>query len=199
MLTLAMPAGAQNAQQYSEDEVKAVFLYRFTGFIEWPPSTESAPVFTIAVLGADGVAEALAQLLSGRSIKDKPAQVRKITRIQDLGNAHIVYIGASRHEDFAALTAAIGDRPVLIVTSDAQGLARGGTINFVSMDRHVRFEVSLAEASRAGLKISSDLLAVATRVIGPTGSMMDSQMGSRVASALTIRAGAAHRVDDGHF
>jgi len=194
-----MPAGAQNAQQYSEDEVKAVFLYRFTSFIEWPPSSESAPVFTIAVLGADGVAAALAHLLSGRSIKDKPAQVHKITRIQDLGNARIVYIGASGHDDLTALAAAVGDRPVLIVTSDAQGLARGGTINFVSMDRHVRFEVSLTEASRAGLKISSDLLAVATRVIGPTGSMMDSQMGSRVASARTNTTAAAPKADDGHF
>jgi hypothetical protein len=180
-----VPVSAQNAQQYSEDEVRAVFLYRFTGFIEWPPLAESAPDFTIAVFDAAGVADVLGHLLAGHSIKDKPAQVRQISRVQDLGDARIVYVGAADHEQLAALAAAVADRPILIVTNDERGLQRGGTINFVSMDRHVRFEVSLTAASRAGLKISSELLAVATRVIGPTGSLMDSQIGTRVACVLT--------------
>jgi hypothetical protein len=191
---------AQNAPQYSEDEVRAVFLYRFTGFIEWPSSAEAAPVFTIAVFGADGVADALGHLLTGHSIKDRPAEIHKISRVQDLGNASIVYIGATGRDQLAAVAAAVADRPILIVTSDPQGLARGSTINFVSMDRHVRFEVSLTAASRAGLKISSELLAVATRVIGPTGSLMDSQMGTLVAFVRSqIRLWQCPEADDGHF
>lgn len=166
LLALTTPAPAQDTQQYSEDEVRAVFLYRFTGFIEWPPAAVPAPDFTIAVLGADGVAEVLGRLLTGRSIKDEPARVHRISRVEDLGDARVVYVGAAGRDTMAALAAAVGDRPVLVVSSAEQGLARGVTINFVSRDRHVRFEVSLTAASRAGLKISSDLLAVATRVVG---------------------------------
>lgn len=159
-----MPAQAQNAENYSEDAVKAVFLYRFTGFIDWPPASASSPEFTIAVVASDEVSESLTRLLAGRSIKGKPARVLAIQRIQDIGDACMVYMGSSRPEELAAIPAVASHRPVLIVTSTERGLERGGTINFVVVDRHVRFEISLPAASHAQLKISSELLAVAIRV-----------------------------------
>jgi hypothetical protein len=39
-------------------------------------------------------------------------------------------------------------------------------LNFVTVDKRVRFEVSLTAAERAHLKISADLLSVAIRVHG---------------------------------
>lgn len=39
-------------------------------------------------------------------------------------------------------------------------------LNFLTIDRNVRFEVSLTAAERWGLKISSELLGVAIRVQG---------------------------------
>jgi hypothetical protein len=163
-VALAILAQAQNAENYSEDAVKAVFLYRFTGFIDWPPATASSPEFTIAVVAADEVSKSLKRLLAGRSIKGKPARILAIQRIQDLGDACMVYIGSSRPEELAAISAVAAHRPVLIVTNADRGLERGGTINFVVVDRHVRFEISLPAASQAQLKISSELLAVAIRV-----------------------------------
>ncbi|MET0986813.1 MAG: YfiR family protein, partial [Steroidobacteraceae bacterium] len=40
----------------------------------------------------------------------------------------------------------------------------GATINFVPLDRRVRFEISLVAATRAKLRIGADLLSVAARV-----------------------------------
>jgi hypothetical protein len=185
VLALATPvlAQAQNAERYSEDAVKAVFLYRFTGYIEWP-STSPRGDFSIAVLGADGVADALGHLLAGRSIKDRPAHVYKIKRAEDVGDASVVYVGANRTGDLAAIAAVAADRPILIVSSEEGGLAHGSTVNFVLIDQHVRFEVSLTAANRAGLKISSDLLSVATRILGGGATAIDQPGGIRVARAL---------------
>jgi hypothetical protein len=193
-LTLAIPAPApaqtqtqtqtSHAERYSEDAVKAVFLYRFTGFIEWP-STAPAGDFSIAVLGADGVADALAQLLAERSIKDQPAHVYKIKRPEELRNARVVYVGRDRTADLPAIAAIAADRPTLIVSNEERGLAHGSTVNFILVDQHVRFEVSLAAANRAGLRISSDLLSVATRVLGGGATAIDQPSGSRVARALS--------------
>jgi hypothetical protein len=47
-----------------------------------------------------------------------------------------------------------------------RGLDEGGVINFLIVDRRVRFEVSMNAAQRAGLRISSQLLSVAVRVRG---------------------------------
>jgi hypothetical protein len=52
------------------------------------------------------------------------------------------------------------------VSDQDGGLSSGSTVNFVEMDRHVRFEISLVAAERSGLKINSGLLSVAARVEG---------------------------------
>ena len=44
------------------------------------------------------------------------------------------------------------------------GLEGGGVINFVEVNRNLRFEISLDAADRAGLRIDSALLAVAAHV-----------------------------------
>ena len=60
----------------------------------------------------------------------------------------------------------IETRSTLVVSDQQDGLEAGSTINFLMLDHRVRFEVSLAEAERARLKISAQLLAVAVRVFG---------------------------------
>lgn len=178
---LSGPVRAENSDRYSEDAVKAVFLYRFTGFIDWPPSAQPGSEFRIAILGSDGVADALNRLLAGHLIKDKPAHVYKIKRAQDLGNADLVYVGSERIEDLTAVTTLVAERPVLIVSSQNGALEHGSAVNFLLVDQHVRFEVSLPAASRAGLRISSDLLSVATRVLAGGASIIDLPTGTRLA------------------
>jgi hypothetical protein len=154
-----------SAQPYSEDDVKAVFLYRFTSFVEWPPEAAEPAQFEIAVLNADGVADALERLLPDRSIQDQPARVRRIARIRDLGAARVLYVGSDPAPELAPIVASIGNQSVLVVSSTPRGLEQGSTINFIVVDRRLRFEVSLAAASRSRLKISSELLSVASRVL----------------------------------
>jgi hypothetical protein len=50
---------------------------------------------------------------------------------------------------------------ILTVGEMTQFAARGGIIQFSMEDQHVRFDINLEAASRAGLKISSKLLALA--------------------------------------
>jgi hypothetical protein len=166
MLCVAFATGgsAAAADGYSEDAVKAAFLYRFAGYVEWPAETTADRSFTIAVLGADGVARELAHLLPGHSIKNRPAQVKTIRSVRELGDARILYVGPG-HNSELSLTG-IASRPVLVVTDNDGGLDQGSEINFLLLERRLRFEVSLSAADRAGLKISSELLSVAVRVQG---------------------------------
>src|SRR5688500_9219766 len=161
---VASPVSA--AELYSEDAVKAAFLYRFTGYVEWPQQALQSPQFTIAVLGADDVARQLELLLPNYSVKGRPAQVRRIKNLRELGNAQMLYIGRNHEADLGRLIARVAAHPLLIVTDDRGGLAVGSTVNFLLVDRRVRFEISVPAAERSGLKISSELLSVAARVQG---------------------------------
>ncbi len=160
-MTSAAPA---NAQVYSESAVKAAYLYRFADYIDWPSAVESRLQFIIAVFNDDEVAAELMRLLSTHSIKNVPAQVHKINSISEIGDAQIVYIGAGYNGDLRKIIARIVSRPVLIVTNRIDALDAGSAINFVDADHKVRFEASLIATKQVGLKISPELLSVATRV-----------------------------------
>jgi YfiR/HmsC-like len=150
---------------FSEDAVKAAYLYRFAGYVEWPNPPSDAP-FVIDVLGSPAIARELQRLLPHHSIKNRAVQVREIHSVRELGNAQIVYVAAGHAQALRTLTPAPGLSPVLLVSDEEGGLSAGSELNFLTINRNVRFEVSLTAADRWGLKISSELLGVAIRVLG---------------------------------
>jgi hypothetical protein len=152
------------AEPQRDHAVKAAFLYRFTGYVDWPPSALAAPAFTIAVLEAPEVERELQRVLSAHTVKGLPAQVRRLETVADIGEAQMVYVGRGYAGDLRSVARTLGARPVLIVTDDRRGLEQGAVINFLLVDRRVRFEISMPAAERAGLKINVELLAVAARV-----------------------------------
>ncbi len=159
-----LPPPAHAADAYPEEAVKAIFLYRFAGYVTWPVSTANAPQFTIAVLGARNVAEQLKDFLPQHPIQGKPARVATIQGLTQLGDAQILYIGTDFAGKLSVLIQALKDRPILIVTDQPGALEEGSTVNFLLEQQHVRFEISTAAAKRSGLLISSGLLAVAEHV-----------------------------------
>lgn len=165
VLATLLAAFQAHAALFSADAVKAAFLYRFASYIEWPEDAPATGPFVIAVYGAENVAKQLDELLPRMTVHGRPALVRRVTRASELEGVHILYVGPreplarSRSVRETAILL-----PILIVTDDARGLDAGGVINFIDQSRNVRFEVSLAAADRARLKIASALLSVAVRV-----------------------------------
>lgn len=154
------------APGYPKDAIEAAFLYRFADFVSWPRAAAARSEFTIAVLDDDALATDLERLLAQGALKGRRVRVRRITRIGALGDAQILYIGPGHADVLRRRLALIAGRPVLVVTSQPGGLDDGSIINFLLVHRHVRFEISLVAARRAGLGISADLLSVAARVDG---------------------------------
>jgi hypothetical protein len=159
----AIVATAAHAQVFSAEAVKAAFLHRFASYVEWPADALGEGPFVIGVAGAEEVARHLDELLPTMTLQGRPAEVRRITRAADLDGVHVLYVGAEMTARTRDLRAAAVARPVLVVTDDDTG-GTGAVINFLEADRRVRFEISLAAAERARLRIDSALLAVAVRV-----------------------------------
>jgi YfiR/HmsC-like len=162
----AVISPAKAADTYSEDAVKAAYLYRIAGYVHWPDQTPPDARFTIAVLGSPGVARELRHLLPGHLIYNRPVQIREITGTADLGKPQILFVGTGRAESLREVIPSNGMRYTLLVTDEEGGLNAGSSLNFLTIDQRVRFEISLAAADRSGLKISAELLGVAVRVRG---------------------------------
>jgi hypothetical protein len=149
------------------DEVKAAYLYRFVAYIEWPETafaTRDGPL-VIGVAGADPLMAELSRALAGRSAHGRPLVARRLAAGDPTEGVHMLYVG-----DAAMLRSPwvqrLRDRPMLIVSESPQGLENGSALNFVLVDDRLRFEASLRATERAGLKVSSRLLALAQRIVG---------------------------------
>jgi hypothetical protein len=77
-----------------------------------------------------------------------------------------VFVSTSEEAILDNTLAALGREPVLTVGESPRFAERGGMIEFVVEDSRVRFAVNASAAEAAGLALSSELLRVATTVIG---------------------------------
>jgi len=189
ILVAVVGAPLSQAAQFSVDAVKAAYLFRFAQYIEWPAIAPDAP-FVIAVSGADDVAAHLERLVPGMSVGGRRVEVRQITRVPELEGVQILYVGTKAFSRTRALRARAIEMPILLVTDNENGLDGGGVINFIEVDRNLRFEISLNAADRSKLKINSALLSVAARIERrPQGAIncRPRSCGIRMASAIETR------------
>ena len=74
----------------------------------------------------------------------------------------MLYVGVMRPRDAAELMQRVRG-PVLTVGETAQFLRDGGMVRFYLQNNKVRFQINQKNAEAAGLKVSSQLLALAAR------------------------------------
>lgn len=156
-------AWSAQAQPATEHAVKAAFLFKFAGYVEWPAAAlQPGEPFVIGTMGADEVTAELARMLPGRSIEGRPVVVRTVREGESLRGLNVLFIGRREPNPRAAIRAA-QEQGALTVTET--GLEAGAAISFVMIENRVGFEVSLDSAERGGHRISSRMLAVARRVV----------------------------------
>lgn len=149
------------AAAYSEEQVKAAFLFHFATYAEWP-SPDDDPI-SFAVLRDEQIARELEGFAGGRTIRERPVRVRRIRSLSELHEDEVLFIGSSQNRRLAQLIEEV-DSPTLVVTDAPDGLPDGAMINFQLVDHRVRFEIALPAVQRVGLTLSSRLLSAAMRV-----------------------------------
>lgn len=154
------------AQPASEAAVKAAFLYKFAGYVEWPPPSFPSPEtpYVIGVAGAEEVAAELERLVAGRTVNGRRVVARRVRDAAAAADVHVLFVG---REDarLRELLRAAQRQPVLTVTDADRGLELGSVVALTLLEDRVGFEVSTLAAERGGLAISSRMLGVARRVL----------------------------------
>jgi YfiR/HmsC-like len=160
----AAPSASAQQSKPEEYQVKAVYLFNFGRFIEWPDAAIKGQTFTICVLGEDPFGRVLDTTLAGEAINNRKLVARRIGSVRDATNCQILFISSSEASRVAEIVTAMNKTGTLTV-SDTPGFAnKGGMIQFVLVENKVRFDVNLTAAEKEGLTISSQLLKVAANV-----------------------------------
>jgi len=150
----------------SERSIKAAFLYKFLSYVEWPPTAFAQPdaPIVIGVMGTDEIAAELVQVIGNRTVNNRPVVVRRMREADNLAGLHVLFIGHIEPARVASIARAAQQRAILTVSDVPGALDHGVMIDFVLLEGRVRFDIALDAAEKAGLRVSSRLLAVAREV-----------------------------------
>jgi hypothetical protein len=165
LLTLFSAASSadDDIQRVKEYQVKALFLYNFANFVEWPADAFSSPTspLKMCLYGAVPFGEFL-DMVNGATIRDR---VLDVIRTTDHGKirsgCHILFVGIDRTNELEQFFKNINHLFVLSVGNTEDFASRGGVVNIMRTSDQQAFEINLTKAIENGLLISSDLLALA--------------------------------------
>ena len=166
LATLLLGVRVEAQTTLGESQVKAMFVYNFLKFVEWPVDTSvgARDPFVVVIIGEGATADATERFLESKTIGERPLVVRRTKWDESLAGVRAAFVvepdAKKRHRVLdAAATAG-----VLTIGEGESFTTTGGVIGLLVQDRKVRFDVDTSAAQTAGLRVSSKLLAL-TRVV----------------------------------
>ena len=160
-LSIASPAVAQ--QEAPEYSVKAAYVYNFIRFVEWPEKGRSDSI-NLYVVGPQTVVSSFRTALEGKTVGDRPIQVKAATSPGDIKNAHALYVAGSDTDRAREFVKAVSEKDVLTITEASRFPSVGSLINFYISEGTVRFAVNATVLEKSLLKVSSQMLQFAAIV-----------------------------------
>ena len=154
-----------------EYRVKAVFLYHFTQFVEWPDSafeSATAPI-VIGVLGEDPFGDFLDETVAGELVRGRPIRIQRFTRSSQIGVCHVLFVSGSQARRMQGTFRTLSGKPILTVGDADEFADEGGMVQFVTSRGRIRLRINVQTVRDAGLTISSRLLNLAD-IVGGSGS-----------------------------
>lgn len=165
LLSTASPhAFAQNSA--AEYQVKAAFVFHFAQLVDWPSETSDAPEQSITLcLFDDGTHNRdFRSTLQGKTLGARAFSVRELHKVQDAQGCDILFLTREEIRRQRELLAGLKGQPVLTIGETDSFLKDGGMVRFRLEGDKIRFDINLAAAENARLRISSRLLLLASRI-----------------------------------
>lgn len=164
-------AQSDGLDQDKANKVKAAYLLNFTKFVTWPADTfenAQSPI-GIGIVGTDPFGDVLDQTIKNKIVSGRKLEIRRLSwragdDVSGMKKCQLLYFSPTLENDAEALIRALAKSPILLV-GEGEGFAKiGGMIGFVIDNARIVFWANKAEASAAGLELSSQLLKLAQPV-----------------------------------
>lgn len=161
-------------QDVTEVALKAAFIYNFAKFTDWPADVlPAAAPLAACVLGDPAVGEALQRAVKGRQAAGHGIEVSLIKGDAVLKGCHLLYVSGVSTDQATQVATTLRAVPVLTISDIDEFASGGGIAQFFVENGKMRFTINLGAARRAGLQLSSKLLALAV-VVEPASQRIES-------------------------
>ncbi|MEI8372288.1 MAG: YfiR family protein [Planctomycetota bacterium] len=154
----AQPAGSVP----NEYTVKAVFLYSFGRYVEWPENTfrNASDPFVIGIVGEDSFGGSLDEVAAKKTLQDRRIVVKRFASPDQYKQpCHILFVSRSLPQDQQIALIKNTQGTAVLVVGETPGFAEnGGPANFFIDGDRVRFEINVTTARQSRLRMDAKLL-----------------------------------------
>jgi hypothetical protein len=166
-LLLTLGTATSRAQPVSREfALKAVFLFNFAQFTDWPTNAveNSDSPFVIGILGGDPFGALLDDAVRNEQVNGRKIIVRRFLRVEDVKTCHILFIAQSEARRLDKIITDLKGRPVLTVSDIENSAQPGVCVRFINEHNKIRLRINTDSLKEANLVMSSKLLRVAELV-----------------------------------
>lgn len=166
-------SAADEQKQVSEYKIKAVYLYNFLLFTNWPSKipvrTETENPITIGILGTDPFKNCFDEV-EGTIVKslNRKLCIKRFGPYSDrinLKECQLLFIASSEKENLIKIISVLKGAPLLTVGDTDGFLAAGVMINLVSMGGKIRWEINRRPIDAAGLRLDAQVFQSAVKIV----------------------------------
>ncbi|MET0636970.1 MAG: YfiR family protein [Chitinophagaceae bacterium] len=159
-LLVASSGFAMGQSANKEADLKAVFIYNFTRYIDWDTTTLGKN-FVIGVLGQSPITTSLNKIAASSTVANRKIIVQVYEVPENIRSCQILFIPSQSPHPLPVILNNTGNS--VLTVSEEEGFARRGTaINFYILNNKLKFEINVTELAAKNLRASSQLLKLAT-------------------------------------
>jgi YfiR/HmsC-like len=169
LILLNIATGKAQSQRELEYRLKAVYLFNFLQFSEWPDSAFAdarAPI-VLGVVGNDPFGTVLDEVVQSEKVGVRPITLVRFRTGDEITKCQALFVCSSEKDNCQTILDGIQGSPTLTVSEISGFNYLGGCIRFYVENNKLRFEINLKAVNHARLKMSSKLLRLA-RIINPS-------------------------------
>jgi len=155
-----------------EHTLKALFIYNFGSYVEWPPttSTNDGRPFVIGILGSTPVESTLREIAVTKTINGRRIVIQRFASADAVKPCQILFIASNSSPQVQQQVVEKLQREPVLIVGESKGFAlHGAVVNFYLEANKIRFEINVDAARRHHLTISSKLLALA-KIVDSNGA-----------------------------
>lgn len=145
-------------------KIKAVFIYGFTRYFEWPDKKKEG-AFVIYIVGKnDPLVSELKSLATTKKVGNQDIEIKNSPTYDASVPCNIIYFTANHELKQIGDAVNKSKNKGNLLISETEGACRSASINFKYIEGKLKFEYSKNAAVKAGLKTNEGFKALATEI-----------------------------------
>lgn len=153
---------SQTVEKKAIGEKKALFIYNFSKYIEWP-NIKNLKEFKIGVMGDDYnyIFNGLKKIAAEKNVKDIPLKIIRVNYDTKLNELQVLYFDDAEKYPIKDIYKKVKKAPVLLVSEHypyGQSM-----INFIMINDKIEFELNEEKCNAVGLKVNIAIKTIAIK------------------------------------